>query len=165
MAELQDQLLFRHFGVVGHSMGGLVARGFILRYERLARVTDVPLFVSISTPWGGHSAASLGKRFARQVDVWRDLVPGSRYLRDLFTTSLPQATRYYLLFTFNRNKASLGTSDDHTVTVASQLVLRAQDEAVRTIGYDDTHAGVLFDANVANLLDALLDEAFQEGSP
>src|SRR6185503_4249110 len=44
--------------VVAHSMGGLVARGFLLRHEpdRL----NVPLFISLSTPWSGHSAAQIG---------------------------------------------------------------------------------------------------------
>ena len=56
----------RHYGVttlvvVAHSMGGLVARGFLLRHkpDRL----HIPLFISLSTPWSGHSAAQMGSSF------------------------------------------------------------------------------------------------------
>src|SRR5690606_40846772 len=57
--------------VVAHSMGGLVARGFVLRHAKSSAL-DVPLFVTISTPWAGHAAAGLGVKHSPVVlDVWR----------------------------------------------------------------------------------------------
>ncbi|HEU4624528.1 MAG TPA: alpha/beta fold hydrolase [Steroidobacteraceae bacterium] len=139
-----------HFGpiaIVAHSMGGLVARGFILRHAHTAPADSMPLLVTISTPWEGHPAA---ERVPPMVNIWRDMVPGSVYLTSLFTAQLPPTTRYYLFFTFS----------DRTVTVASQLSAAAQEEAVRVIGFDDTHAGVLRDPQTAVLLNQLLSATF-----
>lgn len=161
MLKMRRLYRFHSIAIVGHSMGGLVARGFILRNERKASVDDIPLFVSISTPWEGHAAAALGARFAPDVpDVWHDIAPGSEYLRSLFEAPLPERTRHYLLFTFHRRNGSFGASGDHTVTVASQLADPAQREAARVYGFDDTHVGVLRNPELASLLNQLLNEAF-----
>jgi pimeloyl-ACP methyl ester carboxylesterase len=154
---LQARQHFEAMAIVAHSMGGLVARAFILRHAKTAPAEAIPLFVTISTPWDGHAAA---ERVPRVVNLWRDIVPGSDYLNSLFAAPLPVTTRHYLLFTFNRKTSSFGVSNDHTVTVASQLRTAAQREAVRVIGFDDTHEGVLRNADVALLLDRLLAETF-----
>lgn len=145
--QLQLRQQFGQMAIVAHSMGGLVARGFILRHAKSASAEPIPLLVTISTPWEGHEAA---ERVPRVVNIWRDIVPGSVYLTSLFSAQLPANTHHYLLFTFN----------DRSVTVASQLAAPAQDEAVRVVGFDDTHAGVLRNPNVAALLNHLLAETF-----
>ena len=155
--QLQARQHFEAMAVVAHSMGGLIARDFILRHAKTAPAAAVRLFVTISTPWDGHAAA---ERVPSVINLWQDIVPGSDYLNRLFAAPLPATTRHYLLFTFNRKAASFGVSNDHTVTVASQLRDVAQREAVRVIGFDDTHEGVLRNAEVALLLDRLLAEAF-----
>jgi pimeloyl-ACP methyl ester carboxylesterase len=155
--QLQSRQHFGSMAIVAHSMGGLVARGFILRHTRTAPADAIPLLVTISTPWEGHAAA---ERVPQTVNIWRDIVPGSVYLTSLFSTQLPLTTHYYLLFTFNRKPASFGPSSDRTVTVASQLSAAAQDEAVRVVGFDDTHAGVLRNPDVAALLNHLLEQTF-----
>ena len=161
LAMLQSRYRFGALAIVAHSMGGLVARDFILRHARTPDATPVPLFVSLSTPWDGHAAAGVGvKHSPVVVDAWRDLVPGSAYLRDLFATTLPEATHHWLIFTFNRRKGSFGESSDQKVSVASQLHTLAQREATRVLGFDDTHDGVLRDAAVATLLDELLVSTF-----
>jgi pimeloyl-ACP methyl ester carboxylesterase len=152
---------FRSMAIVGHSMGGLVSRGFILRQEQSSPTGDIPLFVSISTPWDGHAAAARGVRFAPNVaNAWYDMTPGSDYLKSLFEMSLPTGTRHYLLFTFNRNTTSFGASSDGKVTVASQLATPAQREAQRVVGFDDTHVGILQNPQLASLLNQLLTETF-----
>jgi pimeloyl-ACP methyl ester carboxylesterase len=157
---LQSRQHFKAMAIVAHSMGGLVARGFILRHARTAPTEAIPLFVTISTPWDGHTAA---EHVPSVVNLWRDIVPGSEYLTSLFATRLPATTRHYLFFTFNRKTSSFGASNDHTVTVASQLATVAQQEAVRIVGFDDTHEGVLRNADVALMLDHLLAETFVSG--
>ncbi|HVY80460.1 MAG TPA: alpha/beta fold hydrolase [Steroidobacteraceae bacterium] len=145
--ELQARHHFGPMAIVAHSMGGLVARGFILRHARTAPADSIPLLVTISTPWEGHAAA---ERVPPLVNIWRDMVPGSVYLTSLFTAQLPTTTHYYLFF----------TSSDRTVPVESQLSVAAQEEAVRVIGFDDTHAGVLRDPEAAVLLNRLLAATF-----
>jgi hypothetical protein len=143
-------------------MGGLVSRGFILRYSETGGAGAIPLFMTISTPWGGHKAAELGVKTAPAVvRVWYDMAPGSDYLRSIFAHPLPAGTVQHLVFTFNRNGASFGESNDHTVTVASELLPQAQREAVRSYGFDDTHMSVLQDPEVSSLLNRLLVQYYR----
>ena len=85
MHKLQLQHGFERFAVVAHSMGGLVSRGFLLRYGESGGRAAVPLFVTIATPWGGHKGAELGIKTAPVVvRVWVDMAPGSEYQSALF---------------------------------------------------------------------------------
>ena len=151
----------RRMAVVAHSMGGLVARGFILRHALTSSSGEIPLFVSMATPWDGHDGASFGVKYSPVVvDVWRDMAPGSDYLQSLFDVPLPKETKFHLLFAFRRNSASIGESDDRTVTVASALAVGAQRDAVRIYGFDDSHDGILEDPATSTLLESLLAETF-----
>jgi len=159
--KLQGRYRVPRLGVVAHSMGGLVSRGFIQRHQERSRTTEIPLFVSISTPWGGHKAAESGVKTAPVVvDVWRDMVPGSEYQQNVLSRPLPANLQHHMLFTFQRKPSSFGESDDQGVTVASQLAFPAQINAVRLYGFDDTHVGVLRNPDVSKLLNDLLAKSF-----
>jgi pimeloyl-ACP methyl ester carboxylesterase len=159
----------RHYRVttlvlVAHSMGGLVARGFLLRHEpdRL----HIPLFISLSTPWSGHSAAQIGLDLSpAAIRSWHDIAPASDYLQSLFYTqaavrrSLPERTQHQLLFSFKKGSGSFGESSDQVVTVASELRAEAQDDAAGVYGFDDTHMGILEDPQVSLRVNKLLDAA------
>jgi len=149
--------------VVAHSMGGLVARGFILRHALASNTGEIPLFVNMATPWEGHNGASFGVKYSPVVvDVWRDMAPGSDYLKSLFVVPLPKETKFHLLFAFRRNSASIGESDDQTITVASALGIGAQRDAARIYGFDDSHDGILEDPATSGLLGGLLEATFFE---
>jgi len=149
------------FGVVAHSMGGLVSRGFILRHADSSRSSRIPLYVTISTPWGGHKAAESGVKTAPVVvDVWQDMVPGSKYQQSVFARPLPSGMQHHMLFTYQRKTSSFGESDDQGVSVASQLAVPAQSNALRLYGFDDTHIGVLSNPDVSRLVNDLLDRSF-----
>ena len=135
---------FRRLHVVGHSMGGLVARAAIQKiYESTGRA-GVDVFVSISTPWGGDELA--GKAVdhdAAVVPSWRDMAPDSPFLTGLFYADsqnvrvrrlVPGHVTCYLVFTYLRNSHAPGASGDGVVTVASELRPEAQDEATRIFG-------------------------------
>jgi pimeloyl-ACP methyl ester carboxylesterase len=158
IAKLEVRYRVPRIAVIAYSMGGLVARGFILRHALTSRNGNIPLFVSMSTPWEGHRSALLVEKFASSADVWRDLVPGSHYLQSLFAVQLPKETKFHLMFSFRRNSASFGESNDQTVTVASELGSGVQREAVRIYGFDDSHDGILEDPATSGLLDRLLAE-------
>jgi hypothetical protein len=68
--------------------------------------------------------------------------------------------QHHMVFTFQRNRMSFGESDDHGVTVSSQLIGQAQSNAVRVYGFDDTHVGVLRNPDVSKLLNDLLAKTF-----
>jgi pimeloyl-ACP methyl ester carboxylesterase len=153
MRKLQLQYGFTSFAVVAHSMGGLVSRGFLLRYREGGRAA-VPLFVSIATPWDGHKAAEYGTKAPVVVRVWTDMAPGSAYLKSIYEKD--PGVPHYLLFTFRQGGVSLGEANDGTVTVASQLRAAAQQGAARVEGYNETHMSVLEARAVSDRLNALL---------
>lgn len=157
VAKMQLRYGVQHFAVVAHSMGGLVARGFVQRHAKRARPGEILVFVTISTPFGGHAAAELAVKTAPAVvRVWEDMAPESTYLKSLYATVSPAEPPHHLLFTFERKSTSFGPSDDGGVTVASQLAPAAQRNAVRIYGFDDTHMGVLRDPEAAALVNRLL---------
>ena len=159
MAKLELRYRFSRFAVVAHSMGGLVSRGFILRYAQTASADRIPLYVTMSTPWEGHKGAEIGIKYSPAVvRVWIDMAPGSDYLKSLFATPLPRRMAHHLVFTFKGS--SSGESADGVVTVASQMYPQAQHEAVRLYGFDDTHDGVLSDKEASALLNDLLARSF-----
>ncbi len=161
MAKLEVRHGVSRLAVVAHSMGGLVSRGYLLRAAENRRPVSIPLYVTISTPWGGHKGAETGvKRAPVVVRVWRDMAPGSEYQRAIYAQALAAGTSHHLVFTYNRNSKSFGESGDHSVTVASQLLPQAQGGAVRLYGFDDTHVGVLRDPEVSALLNRLLGESY-----
>lgn len=161
MTKLQARHRVPRFAVVAHSMGGLVSRGFILRHQQSRSASDIPIYITMSTPWAGHKAAETGVRTAPVVvEVWRDMVPGSEYQQSVFARPLPLEMQHHMLFTFQRKNSSFGESDDQSVTVASQLAVPAQRGAVRVYGFDDTHVGILGNPEVSKLVNDLLEKAF-----
>lgn len=143
-------LLRRRYGcqyidVVAHSMGGLVSRGAIQRAVDLAGTNFVPHFVTISTPWGGHQAAELAvKHLDFPVPSWRDMSPGSEYLKEILSKPLPTGTRHDVLFSYKSSR-SLGLPDenDGVVAVQSELLPEVQEQAASVLGLYETHMSIL----------------------
>ena len=146
--------------VVAHSMGGLVARGFVLQHHDVTGSDVIGTFVTISSPLGGMASAGQGVEDSPVVvRSWYALAPGSPYLEGLFYTDpatrkqrrkIDDRTAYHMLFGFK------GKSGDGTVSLASQLRPEAQEEARTLRGYDETHTGILDSTAVAEHLNALL---------
>jgi len=166
MKALQLQYGFTKHHVVAHSMGGLVSRGFLLRNQTAQSRAKIPLYITIATPWGGHKSAASGVKYAPAVvRVWNDMVPDSPYIHSLFFADsgnqnhrhLPAGIKHHLLFAFKGDGGNECT--DGTVTVASQMDVNAQSDAVRLYGYDETHMSILDSEAVSTLVNGLLDEA------
>jgi PGAP1-like protein. len=168
MKKLHHRFGFDRVIVIAHSMGGLVARGFVFHHAE-SRGAEIPLFVTLATPWNGHAAAQIGvDRAPAVVRSWLDMAPGSPFLTDLFQVerdggaerrSLPDGVDYRLIFAFRRNSASFGVSSDQVVSVASQMRWEAQEDARRVYGFDETHAGILVSEPVAALVNDLLADS------
>lgn len=148
--------------IVGHSIGGLIARDVVLHQSAHAGV-DIPVLITMSSPWGGVPSAGVGVRLSPVVvDSWRDIAVGSSYLNSLFvdagggTRDLPTSTRHYLLFSYRKSWSSFGLSGDAVTSVASQLPGTAQAQAYRVYGFDVSHSEILRSRGVAELLDEAL---------
>lgn len=163
LQQLQAKYRFDKIAVVAHSMGGLVSRSFLLRHFDEAGNFPIPLFISISTPWNGHSGAQLGVEHApAAVFSWIDLAPGSRFLHELFYSgatadaarrNLPQNLENHLLFSFIASEAG-----DGAVSLASELRAEAQEEADRLYGYQQSHMGILNTPDTVQVVNRLLDK-------
>ena len=123
---LEVEYDFQRLGVVAHSMGGLVARSYLAGDpDGLGATIDSLTFVSIATPWQGHSAAALGVSRAPVVaPSWFDMAPDSPFLNWVLDTPLPRYAQYDLYFAFGGSRRSR-IANDGVVTVASQLDPRA----------------------------------------
>jgi pimeloyl-ACP methyl ester carboxylesterase len=150
---LEVEYGFPRLGLVAHSMGGLVTRAYLNGDPYgLGGKLDRLTFVSIATPWRGHSAAALGVAHAPVVaPAWFDLSPDSPFLTTLLERPLPRYAAYDLYFAYGGSRRSR-IANDGVVTVASQLAPPAQNAARRVIGYDAEHAAVLNDPAVADEL-------------
>ena len=159
VTQLRVQHGFESLYLVAHSMGGLLSQAFIDRHPE-DRAGYLKLFVTFSTPWGGHSAAQVGVDYAPAVvPVWRDMVPTSAFLAALRRSALPDSLPYHLAFSYRGGGFPSSVANDGAVTVASQLDLAAQARAKRIYGFNTSHAGILSDDTASGLLNDLLETA------
>jgi pimeloyl-ACP methyl ester carboxylesterase len=130
---------FRSLIVVGHSMGGLVARRFI----DLNRGGYVTGLVSLATPWAGVPFARLGAGLGPYaIPSWRDLVPESAFLRSLDAGPLAPSVEHHVFYGY-REAGGLFDSDG-VVSVASQV----HAPAAQVHGFRTDHSAILDDAAV-----------------
>ena len=136
---------FERIYIVAHSMGGLVSREAIVSHLKRADADDsrealIQGFVTISTPWNGHSLAKKGvENLARPVPSWHDVIPGSKFLQTVFAYPLKGRIEHHLLFGYTEN-----SGDDGTVALSSVLLDEAQKDAVEVHGYMAEHVDILF---------------------
>ncbi len=150
---------FKKLVIIAHSMGGLVSRSLLNTIvQKDVNQQFKLLFLTLSTPWGGHQAAQIGVEYAPAViPSWLDMVPDSPFQRALFQAPLPDNIEYYLFFSFKggRNPFTNG-NDDGTVSLISQLRPEAQVAAIKTFGFNEDHMSILRSQEVAQKMRALL---------
>jgi pimeloyl-ACP methyl ester carboxylesterase len=159
LRDLRDRLGFERIFLVAHSMGGLIARAALDEFREADLADVVPLFVSLSTPWGGHAAAAVGvQRSPVVLPAWRDIKPGSAFLRRLMETPLSDEVEFHLFFGFEGHRAfkGIGGTNDGVVAMASQLASEAQRDADTMRGFPADHTDILRRQDVAKALNAVL---------
>ncbi len=163
LAALQVKYGFSRLILVAHSMGGLVTRAalnYTIENVSTKRLVHVPAFISISTPWNGHSGAAKGVKYSPTVaPSWEDMAPGSPFLTGLSQTVLPPECDYSLFFSYRGGGILGGEANDGTVTVSSELAMPIQRQAVRVMGFDENHVSILESRELAAQLNAILDRA------
>jgi pimeloyl-ACP methyl ester carboxylesterase len=149
--QLHNRFQFKKLFVVAHSMGGLVARDFILRNTIDDHATYITKLITISTPWGGHKFASLpipNAPISTILTVQNDIAPQSEFLVSLFVRKLPPAVTFYLIYGLvggirqNALKPLLGENDG-VVGKDSELALPAKAEAQKIIALNFEHTAIL----------------------
>jgi pimeloyl-ACP methyl ester carboxylesterase len=161
LAALQVKYGFSRLILVAHSMGGLVTRAalnYAAENASKQRVVYVPAFVTISSPWNGHSGAAKGVKYSPVVaPSWEDMAPGSSFLTRLSQTALAPECEFSLFFSY---RGGGGEANDGTVTVSSELAMLIQRQAARVMGFDESHTSILESREVAMQLNAILARAF-----
>jgi len=72
------------------------------------------------------------------------MLPGSAFQGQLWETPLPPETTYYMMFSFRGNNSPfMDRNNDGTVTLASELDMRAQLAATRVYGLFEDHVSIL----------------------
>ncbi len=159
MSELHHRYPFKELHIVAHSMGGLVSRSYLGACATSGQCSYLRSFTSISSPFGGHSAAQKGLNYAPVImPVWRSMVPGSSFLRDLFSVPVPSEVQHHLVFSFQNTSLLGGGSGDGTITLASQLRREAQQQAISQRGFDEDHISVLNSEDAIEYVISLLGE-------
>lgn len=145
--------------IVAHSMGGLVVREAINKYEGRPGENQVHLFVSMASPFGGHSKAATGEEHGLIVlPSWRDLNPENSFIANLYRKPLPEFMHHELIYAYqNPNAIKLGDNSDGVVALTSQLHPQAQRQASGQFGFDNTHTDILESDEVAAHIRAKMD--------
>lgn len=146
--------------VVAHSMGGLIVREAMNKYEGNVQENDVKLFVSIASPLGGHPKAKLGvERGLIVLPSWQDLDPSSRFINNLYRRPLPTFVNYQLFYAYkNSETLKFGENSDGVVPLSSQLHYQAQEQSNRQHGFNSGHADILQNQEMIELLLNRIDQ-------
>ncbi|PLX76863.1 MAG: alpha/beta hydrolase [Desulfuromonas sp.] len=131
--------------VVAHSMGGLIVREALNKYDSDSKENKIPLLITIASPFDGHPAAASGEKHGLIVlPSWRDVNPESRFIKELFRKPLPASTEHQLLYAYdNPATLKLSKNSDGVVPLSSQLRLEAQQQATKQLGFESSHTGIL----------------------
>lgn len=160
MNELQVRYRFERAYVTAHSMGGLVARGFIQRNVHQDNRYYVRLLVTMATPWLGHKAAWMGVELSpATVPSWIDMQEDSDYQKSIFAQPFGSNVAYYLFFAHVDVDYEAEGADDGTVSVASQLRSEAVREANEVLGFLGDHDAVLSSDVSLTAYTRILDQA------
>jgi len=164
---MKQKYKFDNIIIIAHSMGGLVSRSAINHLSKMKYPGSIKLFVSISTPWGGHSAAAQGIKHAPAVvPAWYDMAPESPFIASLYETPLPKGTNFYLIFS-HKSRSGMSNlfksrNNDGVVTLRSQLSLPAQKAAVKTYGLFEDHVLILSSKTTSDTLNDFLKRSLEK---
>jgi lipoprotein NlpI len=158
---LHDKYKFKMLYITAHSMGGLVARSFINKYDSERRFDFLRLYISLSTPYGGNKVSRLGVEYSpAHISSWEDVATGSKFLKGLFIKKLPPKIRFYLFFGYAGDRImSLGLGDGK-ISLKSQLDPKAKSEAVLTYGFDEDHVSILSSSKLFEKYNEILSSEY-----
>ena len=160
LSNLQAKYQFDEIYITAHSMGGLVARSFIVNYGR--QFPCVKLFISLATPWGGDRMAGLGVQQSPVViPSWIDMQPEGQFIKALYRMTMPESVSFYLFYGYKGSRSPFRRNNDGTVTLSSLLDRRPQSEAEMSYAFNEDHTSILFSEEVLAQYNAILD-AFDE---
>ncbi|MFZ3046799.1 MAG: alpha/beta hydrolase [Desulfatirhabdiaceae bacterium] len=159
---LQIKYKFDTIYITAHSMGGLVARSFIVDYGRY--FPYVKLFISLATPWGGDRMAEYGvKQSPSVIPSWIDMQPEGEFIQSLYRTKIPDTTSFYMFSGHRGSRNPFQSNNDGTISLSSILDLRPQAEAKMNYAFNEDHASIALSKEVLAQYNTIIN-AFDEKS-
>jgi pimeloyl-ACP methyl ester carboxylesterase len=132
--------------VVGYSMGGLVARAALKPHEDSLDIVDVPLLITIATPFGGVARAAKWASSPAAPDSWADLDPDGPFLEHLFDEPLPGGTQLHVLYGTAGDSSAIPGPDDGSISLESASRPEALQEATSVTVFEKSgHMTILTD--------------------
>ena len=139
---LQIKYQFDSLYITAHSMGGLVARSFLVDYGQY--FPYVKLFISLATPWGGDRTAEYGvNQSPAVIPSWIDMQPESEFIKSLYRTKMPETTSFYMFSGHRGGRNPFQSNNDGTISLSSILDLRPQAEAKMNYAFNEDHASII----------------------
>ncbi len=156
LQNLQIKYKFDKMVITGHSMGGLVARSFIMDHS--VGFPYVKLFISLATPWGGNKMAEYGVRQAPAViPCWIDMQPEGDFIHLLYKKRMPEDVTFYMFYGYRGSRNPFRANNDGTITMSSLLDRRSQAEATMSYAFDEDHASIAYSKEVVDQYNMILD--------
>jgi pimeloyl-ACP methyl ester carboxylesterase len=159
LANLQIKYHFDTLYITSHSMGGLVARSFIMDYSE--GFPFVKLFISLATPWGGDKMAEYGVRQSPAViPSWIDMQPEGGFIQSLYRAKMPERVRFYMFYGYRGSRNPFAANNDGTISLSSLLDRRPQAEAEMNYAFDEDHASIIDSKAVLDQYNTIINTHF-----
>ena len=153
---LQIKYKFDKMYITAHSMGGLVARSFIVDYSRT--FPYVKLFISLATPWGGDRMAEYGvSQSPVVIPSWIDMQPEGEFIKSLYRKKIPETTSFYMFSGHRGGHNPFQSNNDGTISLSSILDLRPQAEAKMNYTFNEDHASIVFSKEVLTQYNTIIN--------
>lgn len=154
---LHENYHFEKLLVTAHSMGGLLARSFILDNIHDSGHDYIKGLITISTPWNGHQLAFLGVHLSPIIiPSWIDMQTNSEFQKTIFKRKFGSKVKHYLIFTYGGRNLSIGAYNNGAVSIESQLQNTAQEDTYKTFGFNEEHTRILRNPEMLNLYNKIL---------
>lgn len=163
LTNLQTRYQFKEIYITAHSMGGLVARSFIVNYN--ATFPYVKLFISLATPWGGDRMAELGvKQSPVLIPSWIDMQPEGDFIKSLYRRKMPAHVSFYMFSGYRGSRNLFQSNNDGTIALSSLLDDRPQSEAIMNYAFNEDHVSILHSKKVATQYGKILEQFYEKES-
>ncbi|MCP4576342.1 MAG: alpha/beta hydrolase [Deltaproteobacteria bacterium] len=157
LTNLQTKYQFNKIYITAHSMGGLVARSFIVNYGGLFPYAK--LLISLATPWGGDKMAEYGvQQSPAVIPSWIDMQPEGDFIKSLYRKKLPDHVSFYMFYGHRGNRNPFSSNNDGTIALSSLLDHRPQSEAKMNYAFNEDHASIVFSKDVLAQYNTILNE-------
>jgi pimeloyl-ACP methyl ester carboxylesterase len=156
LQNLHARYPFDQLYITAHSMGGLVARSFLMDHGAI--FPYVKLFVSLATPWGGAGLAEVGvKQSPAVVPCWIDMQPDSPFIQSLYRKKMPETVSFYMFYGHQGSRNPFRPNNDRTIAFSSLLDRRAQSEAKMNYAFNEDHASIIYSKEVLEQYNTILN--------